>query len=212
MKIFVLLMLIAVFFDCSSKKSKQGTAMENLLSYSNKDGELNYSIKADLIKKGIHDGIDYQNDVVQIEYNLTNTSNKNYVIFNAGHSGTTDATVYTELQSDGTVEISQKAFTEPKDKNCPNRFVAIMPKASWLKAKQTINKQLQIAIPLKTTTPFDDCLPASVIPKEVAKVKFCIGVAEANSNEVSIDKEGNIKGLNPVNVQKLLCSPTVKLK
>jgi hypothetical protein len=212
MKIFVILMLTAVFFDCSSKKSKPETAMDNFLSYSNKEGEIEYSFKAALIKKGIHSGIDYQNDVVQIEYNLTNTGDKNYLIYNAGHSGTNDATVYAEPNADGSVEISQKAFGEPKDKNCPNRFIPIMPKASWLKAKQTVTKQLQIALPLQTKTPFDDCLPGNVMPKEVSQIKFCVGVSEADAEKASIDKDGNIKSLDSVKPQKLLCSTSVNLK
>jgi hypothetical protein len=212
MKIFVILMLIAFFFDCSSKKSKPETAMENFLSYSNKEGEIEYAVKAALIKKGIHNGIDYQNDVVQIEYNLTNTGDKNYLVYNEGHSGTNDASVYVEPNPDGSVEISQKAFGEPKDKNCPNRFVPIMPKASWLKANQTVSKKLQLALPLQAKTPFDDCLPADVMPKEVSQVKFCVGVSEADADKVSIDKDGNIKSLDLVKPQKLLCSASVKLK
>jgi hypothetical protein len=212
MKIFVVLMLTAVFFDCSSKKSTPANTMENFLSYSNKEGEIDYSFNAKLVKKGLHNGITYQNDVVQIEYNLTNTGDKNYLVYNAGHSGTNDATVYVEPQTDGTVEISQKAFAEPKDKNCPDRFMAIMPKASWLKANQTVKKQFELALPLQTKTPFDDCLPVNVMPKEISKVNFCIGVSEADANKVTLDKDGNIKNPDSAKPQKLLCSTAVALK
>ena len=117
-----------------------------------------------------------------------------------------------EALADGLVELSQKAFTEPQGKNCPNRFVAIMPRASWLKAGQTVKEQLSVAWPLRLNTPFDDCRPPAEMPKEVSKVRFCVGVAEADSKKVTIAPDGNLSDLSVSLKQQVLCSEAVALK
>lgn len=223
MKILFLLCLFGVltFFDCSSNGKKQtannaetttGSNMENLLAYKNKIEDVEYSFSAKVLKKGEHNGVAYQTDVVQITYELKNTGDKNYLVYNRGHFGADDTVVYVEPRTDGTVEISQKAFREPKDKNCPERYVQIAPNASWLKSKQTIQNQIQTALPLKLKTPFDDCTPAPKMPAKIDKTKFCLGISEADASKVKIGDKGFVEGWQNVKEQQLLCSDVIEMK
>lgn len=223
MKILFLLCLFAALmvFDCSSNKKQQAannteiTAeddMQNLLAYKNKTGDVEYTFSAKVLKSGEHNGVNYQTDVVQIAYELKNTGDKSYLIYNRGHFGTDNSIVYVEPQRDGTVEISQKAFREPKDKNCPQRYVQIVPNASWLKSKQTVQNQIEVVSPLKLKTPFDDCTPPSEMPAKIDKTKFCLGISEADTSKVKINDKGVVEGWQYVKEQQLLCSDIVELK
>lgn len=221
MKFLIVLSLFATMFflDCPSKKkntkaqkTKAEKNMSEFLSYENKTDGIEYKFKAEIKKAGKYNGIEYKNDFVQIEYELNNTSGKDFLVFNQGHFGTITGKVYVEPSKDGTVEISQKAFEEPKDRNCPDRFVAIIPNASWLKSNQKVTKKIEIELPLQTRTPYDDCKPKPELPKDFSKVKFCIGVTESDSEKVKLTDDGRIQGEVPIKKQKLLCSDLVELK
>jgi hypothetical protein len=223
MKILFLLCLsgVLMFFDCSSNNRKisvnnaaiaTGTNMQNVPEYKNKAGDVEYTFSLKVLKKGDHDGVNRQTDVIQITYQLKNTGDKNYLVYNRGHFGTNDSVVYVEPQKDGIVEISQKAFREPTGRNCPQRFVAVTPNASWLNAKQTVNNQIEVALPLKQITPFDDCTPQSGIPAKVDKARFCLGISEVDKSQVKISDNGFVQGLQYVKEQQLLCSDFIELK
>ncbi len=212
-----------MFFDCSSKKNKTvkeqnpkpqaNMNMNELLSFENEIDGIEYKFKAKIKKAGEYDGVKYTNDFVEIEYELNNTSDKDHIVFNRGHSGTNSYKVYVEPNTDGAVEISQKAFEEPTEgRRCPQRFVAITPNASWLKVNQKISEKVQLEMPLETRTPFDDCEPKPELPKQIKQIKFCIGVAEADSEIVKLTDDGRITGMNPTGEQKLLCSDPVSFK
>lgn len=222
MKFLIVLSLCSVMMllECSPKndantenpKPQVEKNMSESLNYKNESDGIKYSFKAEVKKAGKYDGIEYKNDFVQVEYELNNTSDKDYLVFNRGHFGTNSYTVYVEPGSNGTVEISQKAFREPTDKNCPQRFVAISPKASWLKAGQKITEKVEVEMPLQARTPFDDCEPKTELPSDYKKAKFCIGVLEADSAATKINDDGTITGLNYTKTQKLLCSNAVDLR
>ena len=210
-----------MFFDCSSNNQKQTivnaekteTRMENLPVYQNKVGDVEYTLSAKILKKGASgDNANHQTNVIQITYELKNTGDKSYLVYNRGHFGTNDSQVYVEPQKDGSIEISQKAFAEPADRNCPQRFVAIVPNASWLKAKQTVNNQVETTLPLKVKTPFDDCTPLPEMPDQINQTRFCLGIAEADPNQVKIDENGFVQGRQAVKEQQLLCSDNIELK
>src|SRR6185369_1397415 len=115
--------------------------MNELFSSKGKKDEIEYQITGRLQKKGLYEGINYPNDNVVIEYELKNTGTKNFILYNQGHSsdpGSGGALVYVEPQTDGIIELSLKAFTEPDGKNCPARFAAIIPRGSLLKAGETV--------------------------------------------------------------------------
>nr|MCU0240556.1 hypothetical protein [Pyrinomonadaceae bacterium] len=139
-----------------------------------------------------------------------NLGKKNYLIFNQGHDIGNEK-IYVEPQKDDVIEISQRRFIEPKDKNCPEREYPIMPNASWLKAKQTIIQSVIVSLPLQVKTPFDDCLPKAEMPAEIKDLKFCLGIAEANPKKVKVDEKGFVKGWNQVKAQQFLCSDLFKL-
>lgn len=212
--------LTLLFFDCSStkvadtktKKLESKKNMSELMSYENVLDGIEYKFKAEAKKAGSYNGIEYKNDFVELSYELDNTSEKDFVVFNQGHSGSTSDVVYVSTNADGIVEISQKAFEEPKNKHCPDRFVAIMPNASWLKSKQKVTEKIQLDMPFIARTPFDDCEPKSELPKDISQVKFCVGVAEADSENVKISDEGFMQGFENIKEQKLLCSDPVNLK
>lgn len=224
MKFLIILSLsfAMMFFDCSSNKPKNTSEnkpkveaennMSKFLSYENKSDGIEYKFKAEIKKAGNYNGIDYKNDFVEIEYELNNTSEKDYIVFNKGHFGSNSYTVYVEPNKDGTVEISQKAFAEPTDRNCPQRFVAISPLASWLKSRQKITEKVQVEMPLETRTPFDDCEPKPELSKNIKEVKFCIGVMEIDSAKVKLGGDGRVSEMPELSEQKLLCSDAVSLR
>jgi hypothetical protein len=224
MKSIIILILgfTLMFFDCSSKKDKNLNTekpkpkvennMKELLSFENRIEGIEYKFKAALKKSGTYDGIEYKNEFIEIEYVLNNTSEKDYIVFNKGHFGTNADVLYLEPNKDGTVEISQKAFEEPRDRNCPQRFVAITPKGTWMKSGEKITGKIQAEMPFETRTPFDDCEPKPQMPKEIKNVKFCIGILEADPGKVKLSDDGIISGMPSINEQKLLCSQAVKLK
>ncbi|MEP6923634.1 MAG: hypothetical protein ABI954_04140 [Pyrinomonadaceae bacterium] len=186
--------------------------MQNLFTDKKKVGDVEYTFSAKVLRKGERNGVNYQTDVIQITYELKNTGDKSYLVYNRGHFGTNDSVVYVEPLKDGTIEISQKAFREPKDRNCPQRFVQIVPNASWLKSKQTVQQQIEVALPLEPKTPFDDCTPPLEMPTKIAKTKFCLGISEADASKVKITDKGFVQGWQDVKEQQLLCSDMVELK
>lgn len=214
------LLMAFTFFQCSTKKDQKTntstpntkTNMNEMLNYENVSDGIKYKFKAEMKKAGNYNGVEYPNDFVEIQYDLENTTEKDYIVYNRGHFGTNAEKVYVQPKADGTVEISQKAFEEPQDKNCPQRFVAVLPNASWLKAKQKVTEKIEVELPLQLKTPFDDCEPQDEMPKEIKQVKFCIGIAEADADAVKIEDNGRVLGLNAIKEQKLLCSDLVELK
>lgn len=212
---------VLLFFDCSSNNRKQAvnnaapiteTDMQNSSTFKNKVGDVEYTFSAKILKKDNRDGDNRETDVVQITYELKNTGDKSYLIYNRWHFGTNESVVYVEPQKDGTIEISQKAFREPKDRNCPQRFVAIIPNASWLKSQQTVNNKIEIALPLELKTPFDDCTPLLEMPAKIDKTRFCLGISEADKDRVKINDKSFVEGWQYVKEQQLLCSRDIDLK
>ena len=230
MKILTILSLFLalVFFDCSSKKSENKTAenqetemevntdtekdmSENLTFEGETDG-VKYKFTAEMKKAGEYEGINYPNDFIEIAYELENTGEKDFLVFNQGHFGTHSTKVYVEPTDDGNLQISQRMFTEPSGKDCPQRFVEITPKAAWLKSKQKLNEKVQVEMPLKLVAPYDDCQPAPKMPENPANAKFCLGIAEAIEEKVNLSADGRIGNVDAIGEQKLLCSDSVSLK
>ncbi len=110
----------------------ENTEMKENSTFQKRLGDLEYTVTTRLVKKGLHDGINYENDYLYIDYKVRNSGSKNYLVFNRGHDDRDEKNlVYVEPQADGSIEISQKAFVEPSRKVCPARDAPIMPRASW---------------------------------------------------------------------------------
>lgn len=189
-----------------SNQNSTNANMKEVFTHSGKHDGVEYRFIGKMQKKGKYDGINYPNDNLVIEYSLKNTGTKNFILYNQGHSDSSDRSiVYVEPQTDGTIELSQRLFTEPKDKTCPEWDMPITPRAGWLKAGQSLSEKVFVEFPLELKTPFQACTPATQMPANLKKVKFCIGIAEALDEKTSIDKNGIIQNRN-VSEQKLLCS------
>lgn len=189
-----------------SNQNLTNANMKEVFNHSGKYDGVEYRFTGKMQKKGKYDGINYPNDNLVIEYSLKNTGTKNFIVYNQGHSDNSDRSiVYIEPQPSGTIELSQRLFTEPKDKNCPEWDMPITPRAGWLKAGQNMSEKVFVEFPLELKTPFQACTPATQMPANLKKVKFCIGIAEALDAKTSIDKNGIIQNRN-VSEQKLLCS------
>jgi len=173
--------------------------------------DIKYRINGRLQKKGQYEGINYPNDNIVVEYELKNSGAKDFILYDRGHSSDNGAFVYVEPLADGTVELSLKAFTEPAGKNCPARFAAVMPRASWLRAGETVKDRVYIELPLKTKTPFDDCTPKTEVPPDASKVKFCLGFQEA-AKETKIAADGNVAPRPEIAGQQFLCSEVFTIK
>jgi hypothetical protein len=195
------------------KESKKMASIgKTLLSYKGKQGNLEYEYTIKSLAANTKEGDIYVDvDSIIVLYKVTNSGKKNYLVFNRGHEAI-NAKVYIEPQKAGIIEITQKRFFEPKDKNCPERDIAIVPNASWLKAKQTIEESLVVSLPLKVLTPFDDCTPKSEMPNEIKGIKFCLGLAEANPKKVKVDDKGYVKGWEHTKPQLFLCSDLFQIK
>lgn len=224
------LVSLAVFFQCEKKESVQANVnnsavnqtpsnisknaetpkpetgnnsnMKEVFNYSGKTDGIEYRFAGKLQKKGKSDGINYPNDNLVVEYTLKNTGAKDFAIYNQGHSDNENrAAVYVEPQTDGSIEISQKRFVEPKDKNCPLLDFPITPRSVILKGGQTISEKVFVEFPLENKTPFSMCVPQTPMPTALKKVKFCIGFAEADGQKRGETSE-----------QKLLCSDEFSLE
>lgn len=202
----------SVSVNSQTESNSQKTAnMNEIFSAKGKQDDIEYRITGKLQKKGQYEGINYPNDNVAVEYELKNTGAKNFVVFDRGHSGSTTDVVYAEPKADGSIEISMKAFLEPKDKRCPARFVAIMPRGSFLKDGETLKDKIYVELPLTAKTPFDDCEPRAEIAANASKIKFCIGFVEAAAN-LQIDAEGNLRPAPETKDQKFICSGVGEIK
>ena len=186
--------------------------MNEIFNSKGKKDEIEYQITAKLQKSGKYDGINYPNDNIVIEYELKNTGAKNFILYDRGHSGSTADVVYTEPLADGTVELSMKAFTEPKGKTCPARFVAITPRGTLFSAGETVKDKIYVELPLKTKTPFDDCDPKTEIAPNASKIKFCFGFQEITDASLKVDGDGNIKPFPDLKNQQFLCTDIGELK
>ena len=230
MKVLILLtmFLALTFFDCSSKKTKNDPAenpniksetvtesennMNENLTFAGETDGVKYKFTAEMKKSGTYEGINYPNDFIEISYELDNTGEKDFLVFNQGYFGTHSTKVYVEPTADGNLQISQKLFAEPTGKNCPQRFVAIAPKAAWLKSKEKLSEKIQVELPLKLVAPYDDCEPAPQMPDDPQTAKFCLGIAEAAAEEINLTDDGRIGRPEAIGEQKLLCSDPVNLE
>ncbi len=200
-------------FNTEMKTDKSDTTaqtekdMDEIFNYSGENDGLKYNFSGKLQKKGKYDGINYPNDNLVIEYSVKNTNSKDFLVYNQGHSDESNqAIVYVEPQASEVVELSQKMFTEPKNKDCPDLDAPIVARAAWLKAGETISEKVLVELPLELKTPFDECSPKPQMPKNFNKIKFCLGAAQADSEAVKIDENGYIQNRAGVSEQKLLCS------
>lgn len=173
--------------------------MDEVFRSAGKKGEIEFQLVGKRQNKGKYDGINYPNDNLIIEYTVKNTGAKDFILYNQGHSDSPNRQiVYVEPQPDGSIELAQKAFAEPK--NCPLRDAPITPRTGSLKAGETVSGKVFIELPLKQKTPFDDCVPPAEMPPKTNKIKFCLGIQEAGDSKPNIGK------------QEFLCSDSFELK
>jgi hypothetical protein len=207
----LIFVLFRPYYQEQSYRSSEANNHSIMKAYlcQNKIAGLDYKFTAKRLKKGAA----YRADMIEIRYELTNKGKQDYALFNRGHSGYDNSpTVYVEPSGVNGVELSQKAFAEPKDKNCPLRYAPIIARASWLKANQTVKERFFIQLPLKLRTPFDDCSPQPEMPKEISEVKFCLGLAQANHKKIKIDKNGLLSDFTVFQQQEYFCSGPLKLE
>lgn len=208
MKILTLLTLAFAFFDCSPKQ-RQGnavsetTTMEDTFNFSGKKSDVSYTISGTVGR-----------DRIKIKYVLQNTGKKDLVLFNRGDTNfeLKKGVVYTSPSKDGVVEISQRSFVEPPDSGCPDREYPVRAGASWLRAGEKVTEEIEVQLPLKGFTPFNDCQRLAPLPEKVSKVKFCLGFAEADPLKVTIDNKGFTKNWQDIQEQMLICSDPIVLK
>lgn len=218
MKFFGILSFITLAFflysDAQSRISKKQNAanMNEIFSAQGKKDDIEYRITGRLLKKGVFEGVTYPNDNIVVEYELKNTGAKNYVVYDRGHSSDAGVFVYVEPSSDGAVELSLKAFTEPVGKNCPARFAAIFPLGTLLKSGEIIKEKAYVELPLKVKTPFDDCEPRAQIAADISRVKFCIGFQEIAGEDTKTTRNGGIPPLPDLKNQKFICTETGEIK
>jgi hypothetical protein len=227
MKLFLTLIItmLSAFFCVSEKKgadlsksipavdSMNQTEDTNLSLSKGKKDSIEYEFSVKFVKGGTTVNSTYiETDAIVVEYTLKNSGKSNYLLFNQGHTNPSlkKGVVYVEPKSDGTIELSQKRFSFPNDKNCPKWDVPIEAGAIWLKAKQTVKETVIIELPLKLFTPFDACLPQPEMPKEMKGLKFCLGIAEANAKKVKVDAKGFVTGWEYTKPQLLLCGDVFK--
>lgn len=218
---FILIFLVfsvAILLQCKKEDmSGEKNVQNEHFVYSEKKqfGELEFSFSIKILEKGLHDGINYLNNNLSINYEIKNTGGKEFVVFNRGHTAYVDgkSEVYVEPLEDGSIEISQKAFVQPKDKQCPFWLIPRISVGSLLKAQKTTKEQISLELPPKLNTPYADCKPSPVMPDKIKKAKFCVGVAEIrNQSELKINEKGIVQGRDGLAEQILLCSDTIELE
>lgn len=181
---------------------------------SRENGDLKYTVSIKFQKKGTYENINYPNDNLVIEYTLENAGKYDYLVYNQGHSDQDSRSiVYAEVLSEETLELSQKQFVEPKDKQCPDRFAPVISRAAWLRKGERVSEKVYVEFPVKHNTPFDDCGPIPAMPEKLEKVKFCIGYAPADPQKTTIDNNGFVvtTAVEAVSEQKFICGGVFSL-
>lgn len=204
---------IFLFLQCGSEnKNVNAVSTENRTVIT---GNSPSNVQKNMENKAFADEIEYsfdvkkvENEYVEITYKISNKSEKSFLVFNRGdtNKGLGAGRVYVEPSSNGSVELSQKRFSEPAGKSCPIFEIAVNAGAIWLKPKQTITETVKTALPLAFYTPFDECRPKDELPKEIKTVKFCLGIAEADAEKINVSEKGFVENWQAVGEQKLLCS------
>ena len=157
---------------------------------------------------------------ITIRYKVTNRTNRPYLIFNRlpAHLDSTDVapdenSVYVEPQPDGTVEISKRAYVAPDG---PAVNTPYIPGASELLPGASISEQIVVNLPLGRRRPYMSVVPAPAMPNPIRKVKFCVGVAQADRSAARAFGSGKNRALYPqysvLPTQQLLCGPIVTLE
>lgn len=210
MKILAVL-TFAIFLaaECQTKKNGNLTFNDNRMNSINTQkkrvGDLEYEISIEKIS----------DTFLKLRYEVKNLGNSKYLLYNRGIGRGSKGTVFVEPLSDEAIELSQKRFYEPKDKSCPLRETPISFAASWLKAKQAVNEEIGVSLPLELNTPFSDCQPPPEMPKQAKTLRFCLGAAKVNSaKNIKTDEQGTVmvRGGEDISEQQLLCSETIELK
>lgn len=216
--LMLLILTMAVLSECKKNKMPDENNVSNseaVYSEQKRFGDLKLSFSAKILKKGLHDGISRESDSLLIAYEIENTGKKSFVVFNRGHIARVGGSkeVYVEPHSDGTIEISQKAFVQPQDKQCPLWLIPRIPVGSLLKAKQTLNEKAELELPPKLYTPYSECKSAPQMPTEIKQARFCVGIAEVlDRAKVKTLSDGTIHGRDGLGEQQLLCSKAIELK
>ena len=155
-----------------------------------------------------------------IHYRITNRGSKPYLVFNrlSGQLDSSDVTpdqnaVFIEPQSDGSVEISKRAYALPDG---PAVNTPYIPGASELLPGASINEQMEVKLPLRRRRPYMSVVPAPQMPDSLRTVRFCVGVAQADPSTTKAFGSGKDRALYPqysvVLTQQLLCGPVVTLE
>jgi hypothetical protein len=151
---------------------------------------------------------------VHLKYTVTNNSKQTYLLFNRGdmNHGLKPEVFYTEPQPDGVIEISQRAFTQPTDKQCRLREVPLYFGVSRLAPHESVSGELTIPLPLKYNAPYDDCSPQPVWPAQVKQIRFALG-AIPDAKGAAAPHQGTplVTDTALMNRQKLLFSDTFTL-
>lgn len=208
MNYLVILVFALAFFatDCQKNKKDSKVSKDNIIMQTNRVGDLEYKFNLEKVSE----------NYFRLNYEIKNLSKSDYLLYNRGTSLQMQrGIVFVEPFSNDGIELSQKRFFEPKDKDCPDREGFIYAAASLLKAKQTVEEEIGISIPFELKAPFDDCKPQPEMPKEIKKIKFCLGVSKVNSLK-GLDAVKDdiilVKGGEDIEKQQLLCSETVELE
>ncbi|WP_456416900.1 hypothetical protein [Thiolapillus sp.] len=144
-------------------------------------------------------------------YKVTNDSDSPWALFTKGHTGKAfNGIAYSEAFGERNVEYSLKAFHEPMDRNCPRRYLPIMPKAVLLLPGEKVRGQAVTLLPPRLHTPFDDCSPPASFPDSIDKARFCLGATRLSDAEADQVALGNVPA-DISNRQKLLCSGLFEL-
>lgn len=173
-------------------------------------------------QRRIHD-LEFKADVravegggVSVTYSVRNTGGTTYLLFNRGdtETGLERGQFYVEPLAEGVVEISQKHFAEPKDRNCPERESPIRHGVTVLAPGQRVAEELSVTPPLKHKTPYNDCTPLPAMPEPVRRIRFCLGVIEADAGKTVVAERQVriVKDPSLLARQQLLCSNAVELQ
>ena len=205
MRLIMLGLICLALFDCLSPK-KNSSPNGNADNNTTMNDSFNYKGQKDDIAYEITGRV--ETNRIKIKYSLENKSARDYLLFNRGDTNyeLKKGRVYVAPLPDGAVEISQRKFDEPAGAGCPDREYPVRAGASWLKAGQKISEEVEVGLPLKAFTPFQDCPRLEPLPEKIKNVKFCLGVAEADSGKVSIKETGFIENWQNVKEQTLICS------
>lgn len=149
-----------------------------------------------------------------VEYSVANREGFPVLLLNRGDTtlGLGAGKIYVEPRPDGTLRLTQQAYSLPADYRGPGPTAPIHSGVSTLAAGATTSETIRLSPPFSRSFPYARYHPEHPLADPPARVQFCLGVLKAEGTQTTDD--GGVAVLADRRAserQTLLCGPAQTL-